>query len=71
MQASLDLSYINVYAANGSRLLQLGGTGAERIDGHLVASAILGHDRSAVAVGENGLVVAAAAPSAASMAPRA
>ncbi len=60
LQATLDVSYINVYAANGQRLLQLGGNGAERIDSHLVANAILGIHSSGVAVGERGVVVAAA-----------
>jgi diguanylate cyclase (GGDEF)-like protein len=60
LQASLDISYINLYAANGQRLLQLGGSGAERIDTQLVASAVLGTNRSGVAVSENGIVVAAA-----------
>ncbi|HEY3059048.1 MAG TPA: EAL domain-containing protein [Chloroflexota bacterium] len=60
MQAALDITYINVYGSNGARMLQLGGNGAERIDGPLVASAILGKNHSAVTVGEKGLIVAAA-----------
>jgi diguanylate cyclase (GGDEF)-like protein len=64
MQAALDVDYITVYSANGSRLFKLGGAGAERIDSYLVATAILGSDSaseaSAVAVGDSGLVVAAA-----------
>jgi diguanylate cyclase (GGDEF)-like protein len=61
MQASLNLDYINVYASNGQRLLHVGGTGTEGIDGGLVASAILGHDASAVGASESVLVIAAAA----------
>jgi len=60
MQAALDVDYISVYASNGQRVFQLGGSGPERIDGPLVAASILGQDSSAVAVGQNGLVVAAA-----------
>src|ERR1700694_4209539 len=58
MQASLDLEYISVYAANGQRLLHVGGSGTA-IDSQLVAASILGHDESAVGSSENGLVVAA------------
>src|SRR5712691_11806054 len=61
MQASLDLSYISVYASNGQRLLHVGGSGTEGIDSQLVAASILGHDESAVGSTDAGLVVAAAA----------
>src|SRR5207244_1876510 len=61
MQASLDLSYISVYASNGQRLLHVGGSGTDGIDGQLVAASILGRDESAVGSSDAGLVVAAAA----------
>jgi diguanylate cyclase (GGDEF)-like protein len=60
MQFALGLDYISIYGANGSRILQLGGNGPQRIDGHLVADAILGTVSSAATVGDAGLVVAAA-----------
>jgi diguanylate cyclase (GGDEF)-like protein len=60
MQATLGVSYINVYTPNGARLLQIGGSGAERIDSGLVVASILGNNRSGVAVGDKGVVVAAA-----------
>ena len=61
MQAQLDLSYVNVYASSGQRLIHLGRAGTEGIDGHLVASSILGEDGSIVAATDAGLVVTAAA----------
>src|SRR5713226_2158127 len=61
MQASLDLSYISVYASNGQRLLHVGDSGTSGIDSQLVAASILGRDESAVGSSDSGLVVAAAA----------
>ncbi|HEV7662790.1 MAG TPA: hypothetical protein VGQ62_04585, partial [Chloroflexota bacterium] len=61
MQATLDLSYIDVYASNGQRLLHVGETRSDRLDGSLVSNAILGTDGSALGVGDTGLVVSAAA----------
>src|SRR5260370_13948256 len=61
MQASLDLSYVSVYASNGQRLLHVGDSGTSGIDSQLVAASILGRDESAIGSCGNGTAVAPAA----------